>query len=156
MKYYSNFDERGKIHIEEAQEAYDDLAKDNGYASGDDALAAEAAKLGLAQATLSAAQSAYDLALANATANPGDAGFAAALIAAQARSIRRRRLTIAVRRLERLQYAQNTSCRTGCGCRRRAPAQRSKRGVDRRRNRERKREDGAAARERRARGADGG
>ena len=82
MKYYSNFDERGQIHIEEAQEAYNDLAKDNGYVSGNDALAAEAVKLGLAQARLSAAQSAYDLAFANATAHPFDAAIAAALLAA--------------------------------------------------------------------------
>ena len=82
MKYYSNFDERGQIHVEEAQEAYNDLAKDNGYASGDDALAAETVKLGLAFAQLSAAKSAYDLALANVAAHPGDAAFAAALTAA--------------------------------------------------------------------------
>ena len=82
MAYYSNFIERGNIHIEEAQEAYDDHAKDNGYTSGTEALAAEAAKLSAAETRLSAAQSAYDLALAASTANPDDETLAAALVTA--------------------------------------------------------------------------
>ena len=83
MAYYSNFDERGNIHIEEAQEAYDNHAKDNGYSSGTEALNAEAGKLIVAGAQLTAAQGAYALALAAATADPENTVLAAALATAK-------------------------------------------------------------------------